>query len=95
MRIGRVIGNVVSTIKDHTHNGLKLMVVELMDLNGNPYGPEVVCIDTADAGIGDTVIVSDDGDSALMIFEINDCAVDWVICGVVDRYTAKGQVYKV
>lgn len=95
MRIGRVIGNLVSTIKDRTHHGLKLMIVELLDLDGKPCESEVVCIDTADAGIGDTVIVSNDGDSALMIFEVTDCAVDWVICGVVDYYTTQGQTYKV
>lgn len=95
MRLARVVGNVVSTIKDHTHSGLKLMIVEPIDLNGNPSGFQLVCIDTADAGTGDIVIISDDGDAALMIFNIDDCAVDSVICGVLDNYTIGDQMYKV
>lgn len=70
MFVGRVIANVVSTVKWPQLSGLKLLVVqpfELKDLQGltdrvpgpdseRPHG--VVVADTLDAGIGDTVVVA-------------------------------------
>ena len=84
MILAKVVGNVVSTIKPMSHNGYKLMIVEMLDLEGKPYGSRQVAIDAADAGIGDTVLIIDDGGAALMILNDQDVIADWVICGVID-----------
>ena len=38
MRIARVVGNVVSTIKEETHYGRKMMIIEYLDLDLKPIG---------------------------------------------------------
>ena len=56
MRIARVVGNVVSTIKEETHYGRKMMIIEYLDLNMQPIGSRDIALDAADAGIGDIVL---------------------------------------
>ena len=83
MRLAKVVGNVVSTIKDEGYAGQKLMIVEFFDRDGNPDGPRVIAFDCADAGIGDMVLVNNEGWSANM-FLGDHCIADLTICGVVD-----------
>ena len=64
MRLARVVGNVVSTIKDKGFAGQKLMIVDYLDEDGKLTGNQAIAFDVADAGIGDTVIVNVDGGAA-------------------------------
>lgn len=86
MRIGRVVGNLVSVIHDSCHNGHKLLLVRFLDREGNAL-EEGVFADSADAGIGDLVLVSEDGGTAELIFELEDsvCVFDGLIVGVIDE----------
>ena len=56
MRIARVVGNVVSTIKDESYYGYKLMIIEYLDENGQPDGNRLIAFDAGQAGVGDTVL---------------------------------------
>ncbi len=87
MLLAKVVGNVVSTIKPPSHQGKKLMFVELVGLDGKPYGVRQIAMDAADAGVGDTVLVNVDGGAALMILDDKSAIADWVICGVIDHCT--------
>jgi ethanolamine utilization protein EutN len=84
MKLARVIGNIVSTIKTPSHNGQKLMVVEPVDMNGKAIGDSFVAVDAAQAGIGDIVIIIEEGGSAREILKKPDAAVDAIIVGIVD-----------
>ena len=86
MKLAKVVGNVVSTIKDKGYAGQKLLIVEFMDREGKPSGVRLIAFDVADAGIGDTVLVNNEGGSANM-FLGNHCIADLTICGVVDSVT--------
>ena len=86
MRLAKVVGNVVSTIKDEGYIGQKLMIVEYFDRSGNPDGPRQIAFDCANAGVGDTVLVNVDGGAANM-FLGSHCIADLTICGVVDSVT--------
>jgi ethanolamine utilization protein EutN len=55
MRLGRVIGRVVSTKKVETLEGLKLLLVQPVDETGKPSGAAIVAFDTVRAGEGDLV----------------------------------------
>ncbi len=94
MRIARVVGNVVSTIKEDTHYGRKMMIIEFLDLNMNPIGAREIALDAADAGIGDIVLTSKDGGSAKMLFEDKELISDITICGVLDHYSLDGEIIK-
>ena len=56
MKLGRVIGRVVSTQKMDCFEGLKLLLLQPIDENGKDAGPAVVAFDVARAGEGDMVI---------------------------------------
>ena len=51
MKLARVVGNVVSTIKDECFAGQKLMIVDYIDEDGNLTGNHAICFDVADAGM--------------------------------------------
>lgn len=92
MRLAKVVGNVVSTIKDDGYHGYKLMLVEYFDPETRkPEGPRMIAFDCADAGVGDIVIVNTDG-GAGNILQGDDYGIfDLVICGVLDNYTINGE----
>ncbi len=90
MRIGTVVGNVVSTIKDESFYGYKLMIVEYMDENGKPDGGRVIAFDAVDAGVGDVVLVIPDGGAANMLLDKKIIA-DITIAGVLDSFTYDGK----
>jgi microcompartment protein CcmK/EutM len=87
MKIARVIGNVVSTIKTPSHKSQKLMVVEPVDMNGETIGDSFIAVDAAQAGIGDIVLIIEEGGSAREILKKSDAAVDAVIAGIIDDLT--------
>lgn len=84
MKIAKVIGNVVSTIKTESHRGQKLMVVEPIDVDGKSIGDTFIAVDAVQAGIGDIVFIIEEGGSAREILKKSDAAVDAVIAGIVD-----------
>jgi ethanolamine utilization protein EutN len=67
MYIGRVSGTVVSTIKHPLLNGHKLLMVTRLSLDGVETNSYDICIDDVQAGIGDVVVVLDEGSSARQI----------------------------
>lgn len=67
MYIGRVKGTVVSTIKHPLFEGRKLLLVTRLNLDGSESSTYDVCLDDVQAGVGDVVIVLDEGSSARQI----------------------------
>jgi len=92
MRLARVVGNVVSTIKERTHSNYKLLIVEYLDGEGNPVETEQIVFDGADAGVGDLVLVNVDGGAAKMLLGDKEIIADNTACGVIDHWTFDGKV---
>jgi ethanolamine utilization protein EutN len=86
MILGKIIGDVVSTIKLPILNGYKLMIVQPIDNNGNPKGNSLVALDVVQSGVGDNVIVIDEGNSSRLIINDSMAPVRSVIVGVVDSF---------
>jgi ethanolamine utilization protein EutN len=84
MYIGRVSGNVVATIKDEAFHGHKLLLVDRLDLDGNPTGKYDICVDVVQAGVGDRVLVIDEGNGARQVLRRDPAPVRAVIVGIVD-----------
>jgi microcompartment protein CcmK/EutM len=55
MVLGRVIGNVVCTIKHPALTGCKLLIVQPIDRQGRDKGRALVALDSVGAGAGETV----------------------------------------
>ncbi|MEE0419364.1 MAG: EutN/CcmL family microcompartment protein [Lachnospiraceae bacterium] len=87
MRIGRVTGNMTSVIHDPSHEGYKFLTVRFVNAEGQEEDAEAVFADAAQAGIGDLVLVCEDGGAAGMVFALEGsvCVLDGVIVGVIDR----------
>ena len=85
MHIGKVIGEVVSTLKHETLRGEKLLLVERMDPEGNLLGTVHVAVDAVLAGKGDTVLLVSEGRGAQAILNKDTSPVRDVIIGVIDR----------
>ena len=84
MIIGEVTGTVVSTVKHYKMEGRKLLMVQPLDLDGNPQGKRLLTIDSVDAGIGDRVLVVMEGRAAGMALGRSSGPVDAAIVGVID-----------
>jgi microcompartment protein CcmK/EutM len=88
LKLGKVVGNVVSTIKDRSHAAYKLMIVRFIDKDGSSEKTEeIICIDAANAGIGDTVLINDDGGAAQMVLCDDQLIIDYTIVGVIDSFS--------
>jgi microcompartment protein CcmK/EutM len=92
MRLARVVGNVVSTVKERTHSNYKLLIVCYLDGEGNPVETEQIVFDGADAGVGDLVLVNVDGGAAKMLLRDKEIIADNTVCGVIDHWTFDGKV---
>ena len=84
MIIARVVGNVVATQKHEAHEGKKILLIQPVDLEGQPWGDVVVALDAVDAGIGDRVLVVQEGFSAMTSVGHIESPIDAAVVGVVD-----------
>jgi len=85
MIICKVIGDIVSTVKNEHFIGKKLMIVQPLDLQGQPEGEAFLAIDTVQAGPGDRVLVMREGGSARIVFQDDEIPVQAVITAIVDE----------
>ncbi len=85
MTLGRVIGNVVSTVKHRVLEGYKILIVQPVDPEGRPAGKTLLALDTVQAGVGDTVLVNDEGNSARLILGDPMAPVRTLVVGIVDE----------
>jgi microcompartment protein CcmK/EutM len=91
MLIARVVGSAVSTMKDETLTGTKLLVVREADVYGKPIGRPLVAVDTVDAGVGDLVLTAS-GSSARQTTITSNRPVDAVIMAVLDSLEVEGEM---
>lgn len=87
MKLAKVVGNVVSTVRAPSQEGYKLMLVRYIGMDGSPEGERHIAFDCADAGVGDLVLVNVDGGAAKMLLDDKAIIADLTICGVVDSYS--------
>lgn len=86
MYIGRVKGTVVSTVKHSLLEGRKLMLVARLNLDGGESSAYDICLDDVQAGVGDVVVVLDEGSSARQIIGKRGTGpARAIIVGIVDR----------
>ena len=84
MIIARVVGNVIATQKQSSHEGKKILLIQPLDLDNNPSGDVVVALDAVDAGVGDRVLAVQEGFSAMTSVGEPDSPIDAAVIGVID-----------
>jgi microcompartment protein CcmK/EutM len=83
MQLARVIGNIVSTVKDATLEGRKLLVIQVLDEKLRATGKPLVAVDSVGAGAGELVFWCR-GKEASFPFEGSEIPTDCTIVGIVD-----------
>ena len=84
MILGRITGNVVSTIHHPIVDGRKLLVAERLDATGRPTGGYIIAIDAIGAGFGEMVLILDEGSGARQILDDSKAPVRSLVVGIVD-----------
>ncbi|MDD8017919.1 MAG: EutN/CcmL family microcompartment protein [Bacteroidota bacterium] len=84
MVLCKVIGSVVSTLKNQALQEYKLLMVQPIDVEGKFVGRDVIAIDTVDAGVGDTVLIIQEGAGAQQILKRKDIPVHTVVVAIID-----------
>jgi ethanolamine utilization protein EutN len=88
MILGRVTGTVVSTVQHPFYNGRKQLIVRACTPDGAFDGQAyVIAVDLVGAGVGEMVIVEDEGNSARQLLDVKDAPVRSVVVGIVDQVT--------
>jgi microcompartment protein CcmK/EutM len=90
MFVGRVVGEVVATIKHAELEGRTLLLVQPLAPDDTPRGARVIALDAAQAGVGDRVLVVDEGNGAAQVFARPRGPVRTVVVGIVDEVTGGG-----
>ena len=89
MKVCRVVGEVVATVKHEALVGRKLLIVQPVDAADAPCGAPLIAVDLADAGPGERVLLCDEGGSAALALG-REGPVRSVIVGRVDAMGGVG-----
>jgi microcompartment protein CcmK/EutM len=84
MFVGRVTGEIVATINHADYVNRRLLVVDRLDESGAATGGYLLAVAAIDAGVGQKVLVLDEGNGARQILGNAQAAVRSVVVGVVD-----------
>jgi microcompartment protein CcmK/EutM len=85
VQLARVIGEVVSSVKDANLDGVPLLVLQPIATSGEPAGRTLVAVDSVGAGVGEHVFFVR-GREAAYPFYPAEPPTDAAIIGIVDHW---------
>lgn len=91
MQIAKVCGTVVSTHKSRTLTGIKLLLVQFIDVNGQTLTEYEVAGDLVGAGLNEWVLVTR-GSAARKETGQEDRPVDAMVVGIIDTVTVSKEL---
>jgi microcompartment protein CcmK/EutM len=91
MRIVKVVGVAVATVKDRRLEGGKCLLVAAADSSGQETGTPFVALDMVGAGEGELVMIAE-GSSARVAAGDTNRPVDAVIVGILDSLRHNGEM---
>jgi microcompartment protein CcmK/EutM len=85
MIIAKVLGNIVATKKNKRYENARVMLCQQLTPEGDETAYTVLALDAVDAGVGDTVLIVQEGWSASTVATGKPgAAIDSAIVGVID-----------
>lgn len=84
MVIGKVVGTVVAPIKHSAFANRKLLLVQPLHLPGDAVDDDLLAVDAAQAGVGDTVLVCQEGGSTRQVIGVPNAPVRSSIVAIID-----------
>lgn len=95
MILAKVKGNLVSTQKNKNFIGQKLLIVHPIDLDFNIIGKkDIIALDKVNSGIGDTVLVAQEGKAVQQILGNKTTPAHSIIVAVVDSIEVNSNSHK-
>jgi ethanolamine utilization protein EutN len=88
VKLGRVVGNVVSTINTPWLEDRTLLLVDLVGPDGELADGYMIAVDNIGAGAGETVLLIDEGNSARQVLKAPGAPIRTVVIGIVDEITS-------
>ena len=84
MFVGKVRGEIVSTINHPFYDNRRLLIVDREDEHGVATGGYLIAVAAVEAGVGDRVLILDEGNGARQIFKDTTGPVRSAVVGIVD-----------
>jgi microcompartment protein CcmK/EutM len=88
MQLARVIGDIVTTLKDPGLAGISLLLIQPIAASGEPIGRVLVAADSVGAGVGEPVFFVRGREASVPFFPV-EAPVDASIVGIVDHSTVE------
>jgi ethanolamine utilization protein EutN len=85
MQLARVLGEVVSVMKDPNLTGLKMLVLQPLAASGEAAGRTLVALDSVGAGVGENVFFVRGREAAFPFYPAEPPA-DATVVGIVDHW---------
>jgi ethanolamine utilization protein EutN len=85
LQLARVIGDIVSSVKDTNLDGIPLLILQPIATNGEPVGRTLVAVDSVGAGVGEHVFFVR-GREAAFPFYPAEPPTDAAVIGIVDHW---------
>lgn len=90
MQLARIIGTLVATQKNAKLVGTKLLLAQPITPQGEDHGAVLLAFDAVGAGVGERVLVVQEGKSAIQVLGRPLSPVDAAIVGIVDEIELHG-----
>ncbi len=87
MIIGKVVGEIYSTINHSFYDAKKLLIIDKLNPDQTPAGGYLIAVDSVDAGVGETVLVIDEGNSARQVVDDTTAPIRSIVVGIIDEVT--------
>ena len=85
MQLARVLGEVVSIMKDPNLTGIRMLVLQPLAGSGEPAGRTLVALDSVGAGVGENVFFVRGREAAFPFYPAEPPA-DATVVGIVDHW---------
>jgi ethanolamine utilization protein EutN len=85
MQLARVLGEVVSIMKDPSLTGIRMLVLQPLAASGESTGRTLVALDSVGAGVGENVFFVRGREAAFPFYPVEPPA-DATVVGIVDHW---------
>ena len=92
MFLADVLGTVVSPVQHPILEGQRLLLLRQLDPKGRSTGRTRIGIDRAQAGVGDRVLVIDEGNAGRQALQAPNAPVKTIVIAVVDYVELEGRL---
>jgi microcompartment protein CcmK/EutM len=90
MQLARVVGHAISTVRHPSLAGQRLLVCQFVTAEGRADGEPVLALDPLGAGVGERVVVVNDGKALGEMLRTRATPARWMVQGIVDDRSAGG-----